>query len=127
MDFPCAHTCILVTVPRELGLTWALLSHVTDSTDIEDSTPSFQKSSSSTQTVLNPLPAAEKYRKRRVPSGRSQDCACHVDGVLSGQSSSEGNSQTAFSPSEVWDPGEQKLLSTQGAKAVSGCCHGSPS
>lgn len=118
---------ILVTVPREFGLTWALLSHVTDSTDVEDSIPSFQKSSSSTQTVLNPLPAAEKYRKWRVPSGQSQDCACHVYGVLRGQSSSEGSSQAAFSPSEVSDHGEKKPLGTQDARVVSGRCHGSPS
>lgn len=82
------------------------------STDGEDSTPSSQKSSLSVQTVLTPLPAAEKCRKRRLPGGRLQ---APVDRAwpsglgesLSGPSSTAGSSRRDSSRSEASWPEEQ--------------------
>uniref|UniRef100_A0A452RT63 Centrosomal protein of 72 kDa n=1 Tax=Ursus americanus TaxID=9643 RepID=A0A452RT63_URSAM len=91
-----------------------------DSTDTEDSDLS-QKSSLSAQKVLNPLPAPEKYRKRRMPGGRfqapaDQECLRHLERpnassspeeTLSRQSGSEGRSERTLSRSEVSEPEEE--------------------
>ncbi|XP_054434339.1 centrosomal protein of 72 kDa [Pteronotus mesoamericanus] len=103
-----------------------------DSTDIENSVFSSQKSSLSTQTVSNPLPAPEKYRKRRTPGGRFQGpadlgCLSRLEESLSGQGSSEGRSEgrseRAFSHLEVSEPEEQRPRSTSGASEVSPKLH----
>lgn len=102
-----------------------VLPSVTDSTDAEDSVSSSQKSSLSTQKVLNPLPAPEKYRKRRMPGGRfqgpaDQECLSCLEESLSRQNSSEGRSERTFSHVEVSEPEEQRPHSTSGAREVSG-------
>ncbi|KAB0369784.1 hypothetical protein FD755_018777, partial [Muntiacus reevesi] len=78
-------------------------------TETEDSGASSQKSSVSTQKMLNPLPA-EKYRKRRMPGGRFQgpmDEAC--------LSSLEGSlSVSRRSGSEGWGQAASSLLATLG-------------
>ncbi|XP_065761603.1 centrosomal protein of 72 kDa isoform X2 [Muntiacus reevesi] len=80
-----------------------------DATETEDSGASSQKSSVSTQKMLNPLPA-EKYRKRRMPGGRFQgpmDEAC--------LSSLEGSlSVSRRSGSEGWGQAASSLLATLG-------------
>nr|XP_019600158.1 PREDICTED: centrosomal protein of 72 kDa isoform X2 [Rhinolophus sinicus] len=91
-----------------------------DATDVEDSAPSSQKSSLSAQNVFKPSPSPEKYRKQRVPGGRSQApaaqaCVSCLEGGLRGHSGSQGSSQTACSPSEVSEPGEQRPLGTRGS------------
>ncbi|XP_034513003.1 centrosomal protein of 72 kDa isoform X2 [Ailuropoda melanoleuca] len=102
-----------------------------DSTDIEDSALS-QKSSLSAQKVLNPLPASEKYRKRRVPGGRfqapaDQECLRHLERpngssspeeTLSRQSGSEGRSERTLSRSEVSEPEEEGPRSRSGTGEV---------
>nr|XP_020752389.1 centrosomal protein of 72 kDa isoform X3 [Odocoileus virginianus texanus] len=82
-----------------------------DSTETEDSGASSQKSSVSTQKMLNPLPAPEKYRKRRMPGGRFQvpvdeACLSSLEGSLSvsRRSSSEGWGQAASSLSATPGP-----------------------
>ncbi|XP_070332520.1 centrosomal protein of 72 kDa isoform X1 [Odocoileus virginianus] len=82
-----------------------------DSTETEDSGASSQKSSVSTQKILNPLPAPEKYRKRRMPGGRFQvpvdeACLSSLEGSLSvsRRSSSEGWGQAASSLSATPGP-----------------------
>ncbi|XP_024906266.1 centrosomal protein of 72 kDa isoform X5 [Pteropus alecto] len=94
------------------------------STDGEDSTPSSQKSSLSAQTVLTPLPAAEKCRKRRLPGGRLQ---APVDRAwpsgpgesLSGLSSTAGSSRRDSSRSEASWPEEQEPRRSGSAREVS--------
>ncbi|XP_032965785.1 centrosomal protein of 72 kDa [Rhinolophus ferrumequinum] len=91
-----------------------------DATDVEDSAPSSQKSSLSAQNVFKLSPAPEKYRKQRVPGGRSQvpaaqACVSCLEGGLRGHSGSQGSSQTACSPSEASEPGEQRPLGTHGS------------
>ncbi|XP_044788649.1 centrosomal protein of 72 kDa isoform X8 [Bubalus bubalis] len=82
-----------------------------DSTETEDSGASSQKSSVSTQKMLNPLPAPEKYRKRRMPGGRFQApadeaCLSCLEGSLSvsRRGSSEGWGQAASSLSATPGP-----------------------
>ncbi|KAM5331395.1 centrosomal protein of 72 kDa [Glossophaga mutica] len=103
-----------------------------DSTDVEDSVSSSQKSSLSTQKVLNPLPAPEKYRKRRMPGGRflgpaDQECLSCLEESLSRQNSSEGRSEgrseRTFSHVEASEPEEQRPHSTSGAREVSPKLH----
>ncbi|XP_026929101.1 centrosomal protein of 72 kDa isoform X2 [Acinonyx jubatus] len=103
-----------------------------DSTDIEESTLS-QKSSLSAQKVLNPLPAPEKYRKQRMPGGRSQapaDQEClhcperpsvpsSPEESLSRQSGSEGRSERTFPHSAVLEPEEERPPSVSGTGEVS--------
>nr|XP_035934354.1 centrosomal protein of 72 kDa isoform X2 [Halichoerus grypus] len=102
-----------------------------DSTDIEDSALS-QKSSLSAQKVLNPLPAPEKYRKRRMPGGRfqapaDQECLRRLERpnvslspeeTLSRQSGSEGRSERTLSRSEVSEPEEEGPHSRSGTGEV---------
>ncbi|XP_004411679.1 PREDICTED: centrosomal protein of 72 kDa [Odobenus rosmarus divergens] len=102
-----------------------------DSTDIEDSALS-QKSSVSAQKVLNPLPAPEKYRKRRMPGGRfqapaDQECLRRLERpnvssspeeTLSRQSGSEGRSERTLSRSEVSEPEEEGPHSRSGTGEV---------
>ncbi|XP_032271235.1 centrosomal protein of 72 kDa [Phoca vitulina] len=102
-----------------------------DSTDIEDSALS-QKSSLSAQKVLNPLPAPEKYRKRRMPGGRfqapaDQECLRRLERpnvslspeeTLSRQSGSEGRSERTLSRSEVSEPEEEGPHSRSGTREV---------
>ncbi|XP_027462448.2 centrosomal protein of 72 kDa isoform X3 [Zalophus californianus] len=102
-----------------------------DSTDIEDSALS-QKSSLSAQKVLNPLPAPEKYRKRRMPGGRfqapaDQECLRRLERpnvssspeeTLSRQSGSEGRSERTLSRSEVSEPAEEGPHSRSGTGEV---------
>ncbi|XP_053769535.1 centrosomal protein of 72 kDa isoform X2 [Desmodus rotundus] len=103
-----------------------------DSTDAGDSVSSSQKSSLSTQKVLNPLPAPEKYRKRRMPGGRfqgpaDQECLSCLEESLSRQNSSEGRSEgrseRTFSHMELSEPEEQRPHSTSGAREVSPKLH----
>ncbi|ELR57146.1 Centrosomal protein of 72 kDa, partial [Bos mutus] len=82
-----------------------------NSTETEDSGASSQKSSVSTQKMLNPLPAPEKYRKRRMPGGRFQApadeaCLSCLEGSLSvsRRSSSEGWGQATSSLSATPGP-----------------------
>ncbi|KAJ1070324.1 hypothetical protein K5549_006872 [Capra hircus] len=88
-----------------------LFTPVTDSTETEDSGASSQKSSVSTQKMLNPLPAPEKHRKRRMPGGRFQApadeaCLSSLEGSLSvsRRSGSEGWGQAASSLSATPGP-----------------------
>ncbi|XP_036135470.1 centrosomal protein of 72 kDa [Molossus molossus] len=99
-----------------------------DSTDAEDSASSSQKSSLSTQKVLNPLPALERYRKRRMPGGRfqapaDQECLSCLEENLSRQNSSEGRSERTFSHLEASEPEEQRPHSTSGAREMSPKLH----
>nr|XP_008522426.1 PREDICTED: centrosomal protein of 72 kDa isoform X4 [Equus przewalskii] len=106
-----------------------------DSADIEDSASSSQKSSLLTQKVFNPLPAPEKYRKRRMPGGKFQalaDQAClscleRASGPSSPQESlgrpniSEGGSERAFSHVEEQRPrgmSSNRELSPESRSAV---------
>ncbi|XP_034854672.1 centrosomal protein of 72 kDa isoform X2 [Mirounga leonina] len=102
-----------------------------DSTDIEDSALS-QKSSLSAQRVLNPLPAPEKYRKRRMPGGRfqapaDQECLRRLERpnvslspeeTLSRESGSEGRSERTLSRSEASEPEEEGPHSRSGTGEV---------
>ncbi|KAI5938803.1 Centrosomal protein of 72 kDa [Manis javanica] len=103
------------------------------STDLEDSAPSSQTSSLSTQKGLNPLPAPNKHRKQRMLGGRFQvpadeECpSCPVrpggpsspDEGLSQQSSWEGQSGVAFPPSGVPEPEERRPHGMSGPRKVS--------
>ncbi|XP_012412091.1 centrosomal protein of 72 kDa [Trichechus manatus latirostris] len=65
-----------------------------ESTDMDDSVTSSQKSSVSTQRVVHPLPVSEKYRKRRMPGGRvhvplDQECPGYLAGAGGPPSSEE--------------------------------------
>ena len=108
----CVHTtAVLMPEPREPDGEGPAHFSVTDSTETEDSGASSQKSSVSTQKMLNPLPAPEKYRKRRMPGGRfpvSMDEAClsSLEGSLSvsRRSGSEGWGQAASSLSATLGP-----------------------
>ncbi|XP_021487115.1 centrosomal protein of 72 kDa isoform X1 [Meriones unguiculatus] len=85
-----------------------------DSTDVGDCASSSQKSTLSSQKILNPLPVPEKYRKRRMPGGRFQlpsdreclSCLERADGPsgledsLSQQNGLESHSQIALTHSE---------------------------
>ncbi|KAB1281279.1 Centrosomal protein of 72 kDa [Camelus dromedarius] len=103
-----------------------------DSVDDKDPALS-QKSSLSTQKVLNPLPAAEKHRKRRMPGGRFQapadqeclSCLEAPDGPsspeesLSRRNGSEAWSEGTFSHPVALGPGQQGPPSTSGSGEVS--------
>ena len=92
-----------------------------------------QKSSLSTQKVVNPLPVPEKYRKRRMPGGRfqapaNQEFLSHLEKpampsspeeTLSRHSASEGRSERTFSHSEVSEPEEERPHSRSGSGEVS--------
>ncbi|XP_032325084.1 centrosomal protein of 72 kDa isoform X1 [Camelus ferus] len=102
-----------------------------DSVDDKDPALS-QKSSLSTQKVLNPLPAAEKHRKRRMPGGRFQapadqeclSCLEAPDGPsspeesLSRRNGSEAWSEGTFSHPVALGPGQQGPPSTSGSGEV---------
>nr|XP_055164427.1 centrosomal protein of 72 kDa isoform X3 [Nyctereutes procyonoides] len=102
-----------------------------DSADIEDPAVS-QKSSLSTQMVVNPLPVPEKYRKRRMPGGRfqapaNQEFLSHLEKpampsspeeTLSRHSASEGRSERTFSHSEVSEPEGERPHSRSGSGEV---------
>ncbi|XP_047411269.1 centrosomal protein of 72 kDa isoform X1 [Sciurus carolinensis] len=96
-----------------------------DSTDIEDSVSSSQKSSVSSQKALNPVPVPEKYRKRRMPGGRFQapsdwEClSCSLEQSPSGPGSSEGRTHRAFSHSEASETQEQISHSTSDTRVPS--------
>ncbi|XP_052515252.1 centrosomal protein of 72 kDa [Budorcas taxicolor] len=101
----------LVPEPREPDGEGSACFSVTDSTEAEDSGASSQKSSVLTQKMLNPLPAPEKYRKRRMPGGRFQvpadeACLSSLEGSLSvsRRSGSEGWGQAASSLSATPGP-----------------------
>ncbi|XP_057566033.1 centrosomal protein of 72 kDa isoform X3 [Hippopotamus amphibius kiboko] len=84
-----------------------------DSTGIEDSAPSSQKSSLSTQKLLNPLPAPEKHRKRRMPGGRfqtpaDQECLSCLEESVSRRDGSEGWSEGTCSHSAALEPTQQR-------------------
>ncbi|XP_036703644.1 centrosomal protein of 72 kDa isoform X1 [Balaenoptera musculus] len=84
-----------------------------DSTDTEDSAPSSQKSSLLTQKGSNPLPAPEKYRKRRVPGGRFQAPADQerlrcLEESLSRQSGPEGWSAGPCSHAAALGPEQRR-------------------
>eukprot|EP00069_Balaena_mysticetus_P006485 bmy_05104T0 len=92
-----------------------------DSTDTEDSAPSSQKSSLLTQKGLNPLPAPEKYRKRRVPGGRFQAPADQerlrcLEESLSRQSGPEGWSAGPCSHSAALGPEQRRPPSVSEAR-----------
>ncbi|XP_047586702.1 centrosomal protein of 72 kDa isoform X2 [Lutra lutra] len=103
--------------------------HFTPHPDIEDSTLS-QKSTLSAQKVLNPLPAPEKYRKRRTPGRRSQAPAdqeglrrlerptmsSSPEETLSRQSGSEGRSERTLSRSEVSEPEDEEPCGRSGTR-----------
>ncbi|XP_074211637.1 centrosomal protein of 72 kDa isoform X4 [Camelus bactrianus] len=102
-----------------------------DSVDDKDPALS-QKSSLSTQKVLNPLPAAEKHRKRRMPGGRFQapadqeclSCLEAPDGPsspeesLSRRNGSEAWSEGTFSHPVALGPGQQGPPSASGSGEV---------
>ncbi|KAJ8791151.1 hypothetical protein J1605_020821 [Eschrichtius robustus] len=93
-----------------------------DSTDTEDSAPSSQKSSLLTQKGSNPLPALEKYRKRRVPGGRFQAPADQerlrcLEESLSWQSGPEGWSAGPCSHAVALGPEQRR------PRSVSERCH----
>ncbi|KAF5914915.1 hypothetical protein HPG69_009361 [Diceros bicornis minor] len=108
-----------------------------DSTGIEDSASSSQKSSLSAQKVLNPLTAPEKYRKQRTAGGRFQAPADQVcltclerasgpsspEESLSRQDGSEGGSERAFSHLGASELEEQRPRSVSGAREVSPKSH----
>lgn len=106
-----AHTAAaLVPEPREPGGEGSARFSVTDSTETEDSGASSQKSSVLTQKMLNPLPAPEKYRKRRMPGGRFQApaeeaCLSSLEGSLS---------VSRRSGSEAWGQAASSLSATPG-------------
>ncbi|XP_057395706.1 LOW QUALITY PROTEIN: centrosomal protein of 72 kDa [Balaenoptera acutorostrata] len=93
-----------------------------DSTDTEDSAPSSQKSSLLTQKGSNPLPAPEKYRKRRVPGGRfqapaDQERLCCLEESLGRQSGPEGWSAGPCSHAAALGPEQRR------PRSVSERCH----
>ncbi|XP_047633384.1 centrosomal protein of 72 kDa isoform X2 [Phacochoerus africanus] len=87
-----------------------------EATDSEDSASSSQKSSLSTQKALDPLPAPEKFRKRRMPGGSFQTPAdqeslsCLGEG-LGRRNGSGGWSQGTVSHSAALAPEPQRPLS----------------
>uniref|UniRef100_A0A8C0D7Z0 Centrosomal protein of 72 kDa n=1 Tax=Balaenoptera musculus TaxID=9771 RepID=A0A8C0D7Z0_BALMU len=92
---------------------WLCPFSVADSTDTEDSAPSSQKSSLLTQKGSNPLPAPEKYRKRRVPGGRFQAPADQerlrcLEESLSRQSGPEGWSAGPCSHAAALGPEQRR-------------------
>ncbi|XP_051006846.1 centrosomal protein of 72 kDa [Acomys russatus] len=104
-----------------------------DSVDVEDCASSSQKSSLSSQKILNPLPVPEKYRKRRMPGGRFQvpsdreclSCLERADGPsgledsLSRQDSLEGHSQMTLSHSEALEAEERTSHGTSDTRMLS--------
>ncbi|KAL1783068.1 centrosomal protein of 72 kDa isoform X3 [Sigmodon hispidus] len=104
-----------------------------DSVDVEDCGSSSQKSSLSSQNILNPLPVPEKYRKRRMPGGRFQvpsdreclSCLERADGPsvledsLNGQDSLEGHSQVAMSHPEALEAEERTSHGTSDSRVLS--------
>uniref|UniRef100_A0A287AET6 Centrosomal protein 72 n=1 Tax=Sus scrofa TaxID=9823 RepID=A0A287AET6_PIG len=84
-----------------------------EATDSEDSASSSQKSSLSTQKALDPLPAPEKFRKRRMPGGSFQTPAdqeslsCLGEG-LGRRNGSGGWSQSTVSHSAALVPEPQR-------------------
>ncbi|XP_066099187.1 centrosomal protein of 72 kDa [Saccopteryx bilineata] len=120
----------------EAGHSFGPHVHFPSHPDIEDSASFSQKSSLSTQKTLNPLPAPEKYRRRRMLGGRAQapadqECLSCLEEGLSRQSGSEGwsesrsesRSERTFSHLEVSEPEEQRPQSTSGAREVSPTLH----
>lgn len=106
---------------------------ITDSVDVEDCASSSQKSSLSSQKIVNPLPVPEKYRKRRMPGGRFQvpsDREClsfleRADGLssledsISRQDGLEGQSQVALSHSEALEAEERTSHGTSDPRVLS--------
>ncbi|XP_052015711.1 centrosomal protein of 72 kDa isoform X3 [Apodemus sylvaticus] len=109
------------------------LHYTQDSVDVEDCASSSQKSSLSSQKIINPLPVPEKYRKRRMPGGRFQvpsDREClsfleRADGLssledsLSRQDGLEGQSQVALSHSEALEAEERTSHGTSDPRVLS--------
>ncbi|CAH6787452.1 Cep72 [Phodopus roborovskii] len=103
-----------------------------DSVNVEDCGSSSQKSSLSSQNILNLLPLPEKYRKRRMPGGRFQvpsdreclSCLERPDGSsgledsLSRQDGLEGHSQ-AMSHSEALEVEERTSHGTNDPRVLS--------
>ncbi|XP_049624988.1 centrosomal protein of 72 kDa [Suncus etruscus] len=100
----------------------------TDSVDTEDTSTSSLKSRSSlsSQKLLNPGPAADKYRKCRMPGGRFQapldqeclNCLARTDGVLSPEQSRQSNleGRSEKERSEASEPADPRPPSRSGAK-----------
>lgn len=111
---------------------------IIDSVDVEDCGSSSQKSSLSSQNILNPLPVPEKYRKRRMPGGRFQvpsdreclSCLERPDGPsgledsLSIQDGLESHSQVTMSHPEALEAEEQMSHGTSDPRVVSNWSRG---
>lgn len=111
---------------------------ITDSVDVEDCASSSQKSTLSSQKIVNPLPVPEKYRKRRMPGGRFQvpsdreclsfleraDGPSSLEDSLSRQDGLEGQSQVALSHSQVLEAEERTSHGTSDPRVVSSCSRG---
>ncbi|KAK7812702.1 hypothetical protein U0070_011092 [Myodes glareolus] len=109
------------------------LHYAQDSVDVEDYGSSSQKSSLSSQNILNPLPVPEKYRKRRMPGGRFQvpsdreclSCLERPDGPssledsLSIQDGLESHSQVTMSHPEALEAEEQTSHGTSDPRVLS--------
>lgn len=101
--------------------------------DVEDGSSSSQKSTLSSQNILNPLPVPEKYRKRRMPGGRFQlpsdreclSCLERPDGSsgledsLSRQDGLEGHSQMTMSHPEALEAEDRTSHGTNDPRVVS--------
>ncbi|XP_016818832.1 centrosomal protein of 72 kDa isoform X2 [Cricetulus griseus] len=104
-----------------------------DSVDVEDGSSSSQKSTLSSQNILNPLPVPEKYRKRRMPGGRFQlpsdreclSCLERPDGSsgledsLSRQDGLEGHSQMTMSHPEALEAEDRTSHGTNDPRVLS--------
>ncbi|XP_038180425.1 centrosomal protein of 72 kDa [Arvicola amphibius] len=104
-----------------------------DSVDVGDCGSSSQKSSLSSQNILNPLPVPEKYRKRRMPGGRFQvpsdreclSCLERPDGPsgledsLSIQDGLESHSQVTMPHPEALEAEEQTSHGTSDPRVLS--------
>ncbi|XP_052598843.1 centrosomal protein of 72 kDa isoform X1 [Peromyscus californicus insignis] len=104
-----------------------------DSMDVEDCGSSSQKSSLSSQNILNSLPVPEKYRKRRMPGGRFQvpsdreclscleraDVPSGLKDSLSRQDGMESHSQMAMSHPESLEAEEQTSHGTSDPRVLS--------
>lgn len=101
--------------------------------DVEDCASSSQKSSLSSQKIINPIPIHEKYRKRRMPGGRFQapsdreclscleraDEASGLEDNRSRQDTLEGHSQMPLSHSETLETEERTSHGTSDTRMVS--------
>lgn len=106
--------------------------------DVEDCGSSSQKSSLSSQNILNSLPVPEKYRKRRMPGGRFQvpsdrECLSCLERAdvpsglkenLSRQDGMESHSQVALSHPESLETEEQTSHGTSDPRVVSSWSRG---